>query len=98
MQAFQFIEEFILERSLINMMYVAVALLKRDMLEFIGEFILGRNLTNVMIVTKVSVHSHPLLNIRQFIQERKHVNDFMWQSSVPGITLQFIRELILERN
>ena len=77
-------------------MYVAVALLKRDMLEFIGEFILGRNLTNVTIVTKVSVHGHPLLNIRQFIQERKHVNDFMWQSSVPGITLQFIRELILE--
>ena len=51
------------------MMYVAVALLKRDMLEFIGEFILGRNLTNVTTVTKVSVHGHPLLNIRQFIQE-----------------------------
>ena len=59
MQAFHFIDEFILERILINVMYVAMALLKRDMLEFIGEFILGRNLTNVMIVTKVSVHGHP---------------------------------------
>ena len=50
-------------------------------------------------VAELLVHIQTLLNIKQFTQERIHINViYVAKPSGTGLPLQFITELILERN
>ena len=51
-QAIQFIRPFILERSHINVKYMAVAILKSHNLKYIREFILERSHVHVIYVAR----------------------------------------------
>ena len=55
LQTWQFIREFILERSHTNAMYVTGRLVILQASVFIGDFILERNHINVIYVARVSV-------------------------------------------
>ena len=50
MEALYFIRKFILERNLINVIYVARPLVSMQALQFIEEFILERNHISVLCV------------------------------------------------
>ena len=61
-------------------------------LQFITELILERNHTNVMSVAKLIVHVQPLFTIKQYIEERKHINLIcVAQPSGTRPTFQFIK-------
>ena len=52
-----------------------------------------------MNIAKLLVHIQPLLTIRQFIQERNHINVvYVAKPSVTGLILQFTGEFILDTN